>query len=71
MFNTTTSSASVAAAAVVTEVLRSVTEEDNVPTNYLSDDERLKNLLTYKAAIWIDYIYIPICSGACVLGLGS
>ncbi|KAK7488983.1 hypothetical protein BaRGS_00019787, partial [Batillaria attramentaria] len=39
-----------------------------VPNSYISDDERLTHLLAFQVAVWIDYIYVPICAGFGIVG---
>ena len=36
---------------------------DDVPNNYLSQDQTLQNHIEFKAAVWLDLIFVPFCAG--------
>ncbi|XP_076444961.1 neuropeptides B/W receptor type 2-like [Babylonia areolata] len=44
------------------------TETNNVPDLYLSSDDRLLQYVEFRAALWIDYVYVPICSALGIAG---
>lgn len=35
----------------------------DVPIGYLSEDEQLFVFVEFRLAMWIDYIYAPLCAG--------
>ncbi|KAK7108375.1 hypothetical protein V1264_016122 [Littorina saxatilis] len=53
---------------LTTASLLETTENENVPIAYISNDERLSHLMEFRAAAWIDTIYVPICAGLGILG---
>ncbi|KAK7108374.1 probable G-protein coupled receptor B0563.6 [Littorina saxatilis] len=49
-------------------LLVSTVDAENAPDLYLSTDSRLSHLLEFRVAMWIDFIYVPICAGLGILG---
>ena len=52
---------------MASDLVTSTEGKDNVPANYISDDERMTTFIEFQVANWVDNIYVPICSGQLTL----